>query len=173
MAAKLAHPTPTFKINQRQPTQDRLLRHPQLSAVDPMVPGHLPTLQGLTLKEPIGSRRELIYFIGLFQQLQDLKLLCDRAGSREKPGGDLTLSPPFIPPLQGLLTMRCYTGVALLKEMIDLFGGFRFHHMDLFKVDGMRLLLDACAETLESVVLHPTDPRSEQLFPKTRRFLSK
>ena len=55
--------------------------------------------------------------------------------------------------------------MGLLKDVIDLFGGFRFCHMDLFQVDGMRLLLGACAKTLESVVLDPTDPRGERLSP--------
>ena len=122
----------------------------------------LPTLRDLTLKEPKGSRREIIYFVGLFQHLQDLKLLYDRTG-REEPGGDPTLIPPFVPPLRGLLTMRCSTGVELLRDMIDLFGGLRFRHMNLFQVDGTRLLLDACAKTLESVVLDPSDSRGEQL----------
>jgi len=169
MAAKLAHPTPTFKINQRQPTQDRLLRHPQLSAVDPMVPGHLPTLQGLTLKEPIGSRRELIYFIGLFRHLQDLKLLYSQTNPGGEPQGDPTLVPPFVPPLQGSLTMGYSLGDGILKDMIDLFGGFRLRHVDLFAVRGVRLLLDGCAKTLESVVLHPSDPLGERLFLKAHR----
>ena len=45
--------------------------------------------------------------------------------------------------------------------MIDLFGGVRFRHMDLWNVDGMRLLLDSCATTLETLRLYPTDPRGE------------
>ena len=38
--------------------------------------------------------------------------------------------------------------------------------VDLFYVDGMRLLLDACAETLETVVLDPQDPCGEQFSLK-------
>ena len=40
--------------------------------------------------------------------------------------------------------------------------------MDLFFVHGMRLLLDACAETLETLRLYPNDPRGEELFPERR-----
>jgi len=47
--------------------------------------------------------------------------------------------------------------------MIKLFGGIRFHHLSLFNVDGMRLLLDACAQTLEVVHLYPADPRGKGL----------
>ena len=50
-----------------------------------------------------------------------------------------------------------------MKDMIDLFGGIRFRYMDLFNVAGTRLLLDACAETLETLRLYPTDPRGKKL----------
>jgi len=123
----------------------------------------LPAVRSLALKEPKGTRREIIYFIGLFQHLQDLKLLYSENGHQEEPAGDLTLTPHFVPPLQGSLTMRHSTGVGLLKDMLDLFGDFRFRRMDLFKVDGTGLLLGACAKTLESVTLDPSDPIGEQL----------
>jgi len=57
--------------------------------------------------------------------------------------------------------MTSFTRVEFLKDMIDLFGGLRFCYMDLCNVDGMRLLLDACANTLEKLRLHPADPRGE------------
>jgi len=122
----------------------------------------LPTLRGLALKEPKGSRREVIYFIGLFKHLHDLKLLHGYTNSPEASAGDMTLVPSFVPPLRGLLTVR-HPRVGLLKDMIDLFGGFRFRHMDLFGVDGVQILLGACAKTLESVVLQPSDHTGEQL----------
>jgi len=45
--------------------------------------------------------------------------------------------------------------------MVDLFGGLRFRWMDLFCVEGMPLLLNACANTLETLQLDPFDSRSE------------
>ena len=62
--------------------------------------------------------------------------------------------------------MTCFTRVGILKDMIDLFGGIRFHYMDLFCVYGVRLLLDASADTLEILRLYPHDPRGERLSPK-------
>jgi hypothetical protein len=59
--------------------------------------------------------------------------------------------------------MTHFKRVGLLKDMIDLFGGLRFRYILLYDVDGMRLLLDACAKTLKVVVLDPTDPRGKQL----------
>jgi hypothetical protein len=124
-----------------------------------------PTVRSLTLREPKGSRRQILYFIGLFEHLEDLKLLYDYNGVKfqEEPADDQTLVPPFVPPLRGRLTIMYFTRVGLLEEMIDLFGGIRFRYMDLYDVDGTRLLLNACAETLESLRLYPPDPRGKEL----------
>ena len=120
--------------------------------------GHfLPTVHCLFLREPHGSRRQILYFIGMFQHLEDLGLLYDRGRFQNGPENDPTLIPPFAPPLRGGLTVTCLTGVDLLKDMIDLFGGIRFRCMNLLGVGGIRLLLDACARTLETVMLYPTD----------------
>ena len=132
----------------------------------------LPTLRSLTLREPKGSSRRIIYFIGHFQHLQDLKLIYDRDTLQGEMAGDPTFVPPFVPPLRGSLTVAHLTSVDLLKDMIELFGGFRFRSMNLLDVYGMELLLDACAETLESVVLHPTDPRGESLFLKVTEVIT-
>ena len=123
--------------------------------------GHFPpTVRSLTLREPRGSYREIIYFIGLFQHLQDLTFTCGAKFGEER-ADDPTLTPPFIPPLRGWLRLFYFTGAGLLKDMIDLFGGMRFRYMHLRNVDGMRFLLGACAKSLEVVVLYPTDSRGE------------
>jgi len=88
--------------------------------------GHfMPTVQYLSLKEPRGSRRQIIYFIGLFQHLGNLRLLSNGAYAQDEPVDDLTLIPPFAPPLRGYLIVTCFTRVGLLKDMIELFGGIR------------------------------------------------
>ena len=132
--------------------------------------GHFsPTVRSLALRKPKGSRRQIIFFIGLFEHLEDLKLLYDVIYPQEEdPGANQSLVPPFIPPLQGRLTVTCFRkDVGLLQDMIDLFGGIRFHRMDLFNVKGTRLLLGACAETLETLRLSPIDPCG--LEPPTER----
>ena len=128
--------------------------------------GHfLPTVRSLALRSPRGSHRQIIYFVGLFQHLQDLKLIFNSSygfiSKEEAPVGDLTLIPPFVPPLRGRLTMTLSRTVELLEDMIGLFGGIRFRSMDLFDVNGTRLLLNACVETLETLRLHQNDPRGE------------
>jgi len=59
--------------------------------------GFMPTVRSLALREPKGSRRQIVYFIGLFQHLEDLKPLYDRPYRREEPVDDTTLFSPFAP----------------------------------------------------------------------------
>jgi len=114
----------------------------------------------------MGCRWQILYFIGLFQHLEDLKLFfARRSRSLEGQVDDPTLIPPFAPPLQGRLEML-FVERAVLEDMINLFRGIRFHYMDLFHVDGMPLLLEACARTLETLRLDITDPHGVQLCPK-------
>ena len=56
--------------------------------------------------------------------------------------------------------------------MIDLFGGIRFRYINLFNVDGPRILLGAWAETLEYLVFNPIDPWGGRLFLKGVRVLT-
>ena len=122
----------------------------------------LPTVQSLALREPRGSYRQILYFIGLFQHLEDLKLLL---GPEWRPpkgqANDLTLTPPFAPPLRGRLTMTFIKSVTFLKGIIDLSGGIKFRQLDLFHVKQMSLLLHACAETLETLRFHTNDSHGE------------
>ena len=87
--------------------------------------GHFsPTVQSLALRKPKGeSRRQIFFFIGLFQHLEDVKLLYDSVDFQEEPADDLALIPSFVPPLHGRLTMTCFTRVGILEDMIGLFGG--------------------------------------------------
>jgi len=132
--------------------------------------GHfLPSVRELVLKRPKGTRGQITYLIGLFQHLEDLEIhrVVDFQGG---PVDDLTLIPPFVPPLREWLRMSHLTGVGLLEDMIDLFGGLRFSYTAPLNIDEMQLLLDSCAKTLETLGLYPTDPRGEQFFWKTCRF---
>jgi hypothetical protein len=127
--------------------------------------GHLlPTLRFLALKEPKGSCRQILYFIGFFPNLQDLKLHYSIPRDEQESVADATLVPLSIPPLRGRLTLMCFTREKFVKEMISLFGGLRFRQMDLFGVKCVPLLLDACAETLETLKLYPTDAYGERFL---------
>ena len=124
--------------------------------------GHLTqTLRFLALREPIGSSHQILYFIGSFPNLQDLKLCYNYSMGVQEGITDVDLTPLSVPPLCGRLTLICFTKEKLVKDMITLFGGLRFRYMDLFRVKCVRLLLDACADTLEGLRLYPTDPYGE------------
>jgi len=120
--------------------------------------GHFaPTLQFLALSEPKGSCREILYLVGLFPNLQDLKLCYPRPREEQEATFNAALVPLSIPPLRGRLTLTCFTRRKLVEDMITFFGGLRFRCMDLFRVNCVRLLLDACAKTLERLRLYPAD----------------
>lgn len=127
--------------------------------------GHFsPTLRFLALRKPRGSCRQLLYFIGLFPNLQDLKICYALPREERENKADADLVPLSVPPLDGRLTLTCFTREKFVREMISFFGGLRFRHMDLFMVWGVRHLLDACASTLEVLRLYPTDPYGEYHF---------
>ena len=129
--------------------------------------GHLaPTLRLLALKDPKGSWRQILYFIGLFPNLQDFKLLYSMPRNGQDGTADPDLVPLSVPPLQGWLTLGYLVGDGLVKDMISLFGGLRFRSMDLLGVECVRLLLDACGETLETLRLYPTDMYGEDFLAR-------
>jgi len=122
-----------------------------------------PTLRLLALRNPIGSSREILYFIGLSPNLQDLRICYDFPMEKQEGTAGADLTPLSVPPLCGRLTLVCFTKEKLVKDMITFFGGLRFRYMELFDVKGVRLLLGACADTLEGLRLYPTDPYGEFL----------
>jgi hypothetical protein len=120
----------------------------------------LPTVRSLRLKEPKGSNRQIIFFIGLFQNLENLSL-CQQGPSSGVPE-DQTLTPSCTPPLQGRLAVLNWAVAGLFKDMVQLFGQINFSVMNLFAVEETKYLLRACAKTLEVLQLHPNDPLGEQ-----------
>ena len=124
--------------------------------------GHLGhTLRFLSLRHPEGSSRQILYFVGLFPRLQDLKL-CNLLSVQEEDTADSTPKPTHTPLLCGRLTLSSVKE-PFVKDMIKLFDGLRFRYMELFDVQGATLLFEACAETLETLRLYPTDPHGECL----------
>jgi len=154
-------------VNVQELELDRLDIHKFMPRVRRYFKNFLPTVQSLALREPQGSRPEIIYFVGLFQHLEDLKLCYQPCNPG--PADDLALIPLFAPPLRGRLTMASVSSVDLLTDMVHLFGGIRFHYMDLFNVEGVWIWIDACAETLETLRLYPT---GEQASLKRVRVLA-
>ena len=83
----------------------------------------LPTVRSLGLERPMGSHRQIIFFIGLFPHLEDLELRYEFSEFQREPLDDPTLVPSFTPPLRGRLRMKYFKLVGILEDMIGLFGG--------------------------------------------------
>jgi hypothetical protein len=134
--------------------------------------GHfVPTVRSLTLGFPTGSVRQVLFFIGSFQHLDNLTFYGYEHGPQQAGlPDDSTLVPTFSPPLRGRLEVLLVGVAGLLKDMIHLFGGIRFRHIVLFNAAETQLLLSACAETLETLQLYPTDPRGKQYYVKCMWF---
>ena len=113
--------------------------------------GQLSTLTSLTLTSGYGSSRQVVFFIGLFPHLEDVKLQYQCIDPQGNTEDCLTLVPSFAPPLRGRLTVgRSEDGIG--KAMLDMFGEVRFRHMDLHQ-DEIQDLLYACPNALETLKL--------------------
>ena len=128
--------------------------------------GHFfPTVRSLRLGSPKGSNRQILFFIGSFRYLEDLELFDSELPSWEnEQKDDLTLIPPFAPPLQGKLTAWSWGRENFFREMVHLFGAIRFTEMRVFNAIETQFLLRACAKTLYALHCAPTDPRGGYLY---------
>jgi hypothetical protein len=114
--------------------------------------GHFPTLRSLTLRQPKASCRQLLYFIGLFPELQDLKLSKFRPTKEDWTTDKSALIPPSKPPLGGWLTLMSYNGEEFVNEMTALYGKLSFRHVNISHSDWecAQEVLGGCAKTLET-----------------------
>ena len=120
----------------------------------------LPTLRSITLCDPHGTPQQLSYFLSYFSNLDDIEI---RRVFTNVPNGTVPdmEHPPFsAPKLRGQLTLCDFPWTETWTQLIASCGGLRFRHMYLRGVgDCMPLLLDACAETLETLRLNTLDHR--------------
>jgi hypothetical protein len=128
--------------------------------------GHLArTIRSISLVISSGTQMELLYFLGLFPNLDDIEIEyypTMKFGS-PPPNPGFELAVPFsAPSLRGQLKLTHFTSETVFRDMITLFGGLRFRYMDLFSVEGSRLLLEACADTLHTVRVYPSVPNSTE-----------
>ena len=92
--------------------------------------------------------RDLVHFSAL-TNVQELGI--DQCG----PTPDPAAVPHSAPSLRGRLTLRWYSGEAFLRYLSESSGGLRFRYMDPIEVSCVRLILDACPETLQTLRVHP------------------
>jgi hypothetical protein len=117
--------------------------------------GHFsPTLRSVALITPRGSCRRILDFLRVFPKLNDIKICGHRHEGRVHGSFDGFLTP-IEGGLRGELYLKNFNDQGLLRDIIAAFGGMRFTSMYLENVDGVPLLLKACADTLETVCMHP------------------
>ena len=126
-----------------------------------------PTVESLALVWPVASCRQILYLIGLFKNLQDFTLCNFYPTEENEVTTNLALVPPcHPPPLRGWLTLKHFFPKAekLLDGMVALYGKFRFRYVILWWVECMQRVVDACADTLETLELEDS-PHGEEIFP--------
>ena len=113
-----------------------------------------PMLRSITLLRPIGSPQQLLDFLKLFPKLDDIKIIrfIGMAETQDAPGTQRTHIQGS---LRGKLALDGIRDQWLLEEIIESFGGMRFVSMELNDVVGVQLLLDACAEMLQTLCFLP------------------
>jgi len=127
--------------------------------------GHFaPTLRRISLTISSGTQRQLLYFLALFPNLDDIEIeYYPITAPDATTNPDSEVAVPFsVPSLRGQLKLTHFSSETISRDMITLFGGLRFRYMDLFSVEGSRLLLGACADTLQTVRIYPAIPNSTE-----------
>jgi len=101
--------------------------------------GHFaPTLRCLSLTVSSGTQRQLLYFLALFPNLDDIEI---EYYPTTKPdvttNRDSGVAIPFsVPSLRGKLRLTYFPSETISRDMITLFGGLRFRYMDLWRGRG-------------------------------------
>ena len=117
--------------------------------------GHFsPTVRSIALSYPEGTHRQILDFFRLFPKLDDIKISYYNARPHEALDTQLV---PIRGGLRGRLILRGFGDRELLEDMVVAFGGMRFTFMSLRDVRGKQLLLNACADTLETLHMYPDD----------------
>ena len=151
--------------------QDLVITGLDLYTFTPGVPienyfGHFsPTLRSIALLDPRGPPRKLLDLLRLFPKLNDIKITGYDSGP-EAYNTVFTERAQIRGSLRGKLELDRFSNQQFLEEIVASFGGMRFTSMDLGSVEGAQLLLDACAETLQTLCFRP-----ERLPLSGKRFL--
>ena len=121
--------------------------------------GHFsPSLRSITLLEPRCLPRQLSDFLSIFPNLDDIEVRYTHAFIPDTtiPHGELV--PFSAPKLRGRLTLHFFRWVETWTRFITSCGRPRFLHLDLRgSANCAPLLLEACAETVETLRFNAAD----------------
>ena len=120
----------------------------------------LPTLRSITLFKPYGTPRQLSHFLSYFSNLDNIGIRGIFTNVPNATDPDRKHAPFSAPKLRGQLTLVDFPWAETWTHLITSCGGLGFRHMCLYSVaDCAGVLLDACAETLETVRFNASDYR--------------
>lgn len=129
--------------------------------------GHFaPALRSISLTISSGTSRQLLCLLALFPNLDDIEIEYYPTTKPDATSSGSEVAVPFsAPSLKGQLKLTHFPSETIFRDMITLFGGLRFRSMDLCSVEGSRLLLEACADTLQTLRIYQAVPCSEESVP--------
>ena len=128
--------------------------------------GHFsPTLRSITLLIPNCIPQQLSHFLSFFPNLDDIEIERGRTYIPNKSVPDTELVPFSAQKMRGRLTLRKFCWVDTLTHLMASCGGLQFHHVDLRESMGcVPTLLEACAETLETLRFNASDHSHSKSF---------
>ncbi|KAF9645592.1 hypothetical protein BDM02DRAFT_3262827 [Thelephora ganbajun] len=133
-----------------------------------------PTLKSTTVIGSSCRPRQFLDFLRLFPRLDNIRIACyDYHGVTEAHNTPDTQRAPTQGSLRGKLILNGPVDPRLLEEIVASFEGVRFVYMDLDNIAGGQLLLDTCAETLQTLCFRLESPSysfalSDQNFDLSR-----
>ena len=119
--------------------------------------GFMPTLRSIALHFPSCTPRQLSFFLSLFSNLDDIEIWWNSHLRPCKPN----TTPPTIPVLpaqnlRGQLKLYSFRRFDGWVDLMTSFRGQQFRYIELSKVGSYApVLLEACAETLETLRFYP------------------
>jgi len=136
-----------------------------LPQVERLFGAFFESLQSLELVSPIGDHKQIFHFVCRFRNLRDLKINGTQSHTNSTYNGDPCLDIKASPPLDGTLNVHLGLGTRFGGDSTDtqLFfstlaafpSGLKFRIIKLSGCIGgnLQLLVDACAPTLEYMIL--------------------
>ena len=114
------------------------------------------TVRTLTLRYPRGSIKQLVCFINLFSNLENLTVdSIDRTIAYDSKVPVIEYSPP----LTGRLTLTGIFDPEFIAGLASMQKGVRFRTVDLQFCGEVQEIIEACAESMERLIYHPSDFR--------------
>jgi len=117
-----------------------------------------PTLRSIALLSPRCTPRQLSHFLTLFLNLDNIEIQDAHTYILNKTIPDKELVPFSTPKLRGGLILRDFSWAETCTHLITFCGGLRFRYIRLpWNESYTRMLLEECAETLETVRFDTND----------------